>query len=109
MQAQGLTLVAFDEAQPLGFKSGYALPEEGVFYSWLGGVLPACRRQGIGQLLLDAQHDWCRQQGFRAIRTKTLNRWKSMLLLNLRNGFDITGTYAGENGVLKILLEKQLV
>ncbi|TNE62588.1 MAG: N-acetyltransferase [Bacteroidetes bacterium] len=107
MPARGLALVAFADGQPAGYKVGYA-QEPAVFYSWLGGVLPDFRRQGIAQQLLDAQHHWCRQEGFATIRTKTLNQWKGMLLLNLQNGFDIVHTYKDSDGTLKIVLEKEL-
>ncbi len=107
MPAGGMTWVAFDGPDAIGFKLGYS-PEPGVFYSWLGGVLPGRRGTGIGQLLLDRQHAWCRQQGYHTIRTKTLNRWKAMLLLNLRSGFDITSTYTDSAGTLKIVLEKKI-
>ena len=49
-------LVAEDGEELLGFKLGYEL-EEGVFYSWLGGVLPTARRRGAARLLLHAQED----------------------------------------------------
>ena len=107
MAGRGLLLIAFHGARPVGFKAGYAL-DATVFYSWLGGVLPEYRRQGIARQLLDYQHDWCRRSGFTCIRTKTLNQWKGMLLLNLQNGFDITHTYKDSAGRLKIVLEKEL-
>lgn len=107
MQANSLTILARVAGEPAGFKAGYALDDR-VFYSWLGGVLPEFRRTGIGQMLLDYQHRWCREQSFRIIRTHTLNQWKNMLLLNLRNGFDIAGTFTDERQTLKIILEKKL-
>ncbi|MBK7940001.1 MAG: GNAT family N-acetyltransferase [Lewinellaceae bacterium] len=33
-----------------------ALPD--TFYSWLGGVLPEYRRQGVATQLMQHQHDW---------------------------------------------------
>jgi hypothetical protein len=53
------------------------------------------------------QHDWCRQNGYRTIRTHTYNQWRSMLILNIRSGFDIIGTLSGKRG-LTIVLEKTL-
>jgi len=41
------------------------------------------------------------------IRTQTRNTWRNMLILNLRNGFDIVGTFT-EQGDTTILLEKRL-
>ena len=107
MQAPHLVQLAFDGEQAVGFKVGYALDKD-VFYSWLGGVLPEFRGRGIAQTLIEQQHRWCAQQGYRTIRTKTLNRWKSMLILNLKNGFDIIETYTDNQGTRKIVLEKGL-
>ena len=44
-----LILVAYDKDIPVGFKIGYDRWEDGSFYSWLGGVLPAYRNQGIAR------------------------------------------------------------
>mgnify|MGYP000879260130 FL=1 len=102
------TLLAVENGAIAGFKTGYDLGD-GVFYSWIGGVLEAYRRQGIARMLMLEQHAWCRENGYRLIRTKTYNQWKGMLILNLQCGFDITGTAQKDNGRLQILLEKQLV
>lgn len=99
--------LAFVSQTLVGYKIGYER-QPGQFYSWLGGVLPAFRGQGIASTLLMQQHDWCRAQGYQSIRTHTYNRWRSMLILNLRHGFDIVGTMQGKHG-LTIILEKQLV
>lgn len=103
-----LILLAYDEADnPVAFKIGYRQDPD-TFYSWLGGVLPHSRRHGLAQTLMHRQHEWARAQGYRFVHTKTLNRWREMLVLNLRNGFDIVGTYIGKDGRLRIILEKQL-
>ncbi len=102
-----LILVACDHDEIAGFKIGYQA-ETGVFYSWIGGVRAIYRRRGIARSLLEKQHAWCEDQGFRIIRTKTYNRWKNMLILNLQHGFDITGTRLKEDGSLQIMLEKRL-
>lgn len=103
-----LLLFALDETgEPIGYKAGYeAAP--GVFYSWIGGVVPALRGRGVAQSLMERQHEWCLKNGYPIVRTKTMNRWRNMLLLNIRNGFDIVGTTVGEDGVLRIFLEKNL-
>ena len=54
------------------------------------------------------QHEWARQQGYLRIQTKTMNRWRSMLILNLQYGFDIIGTYMGNDGSVRIILQKML-
>src|SRR4051794_1838293 len=54
----------------LGFKLGYERGE-GTFYSWLGGVHPSIRRQGIGRRLMQLQHDWARERGYHCVETRT--------------------------------------
>ena len=54
------------------------------------------------------QHDWCIKKGYETIRTHTKNSFKSMLILNLKNGFDVIGTFTDEKGEPKIILEKKL-
>ncbi|WP_022824024.1 GNAT family N-acetyltransferase [Hymenobacter norwichensis] len=92
--------------QVVGCKVGYER-KPGHYYSWLGGVHDDFRARGIAQRLMQQQHAWCRQQGYHCIRTQTYNRWRAMLLLNLRQGFDVVGTVQGTHG-LAIVLEKQL-
>lgn len=106
-----LVLAAIDNsisenAKLVGFKIGYELNHE-IYYSWLGGVDPKYRQLGLGQELLKLQHEWCETMGYKYIETKTQNRWKKMLLLNLKNGFDIVGTEVNANQDLKILMRKK--
>jgi GNAT superfamily N-acetyltransferase len=102
-----LVLLAYDGDAPVGYKIGYR-EDPDTFYSWIGGVLPAYRGQGIASALREQQHDWCRANGYRTVRTKTMNRWRTMLITNLRHGFDITGTQTDRNGTVKIIMEKTL-
>ncbi len=90
----------------IGCKLGYER-EPGLFYSWLGCVDSNFRGQGIAAELMRQQHDWCRARGYKTVQTKTYNQWRSMLLLNIRSGFDIVDTEPGRYG-LKIVLEKPL-
>lgn len=102
-----LILVATVAGQLAGFKVGYE--REGYFYSWMGGVLPAHRRQGIAQGLANAQEAWARAHGYPAITFKTRNNHKAMLLFALQNGFDIIGFEPKETPQAhRILLRKQL-
>lgn len=95
------------EGTPVGFKLGYALSDT-EFYSWLGGVVPEFRGLGIAADLMQAQHEWCRKNGYTKVQTKTQNRFRDMLILNLRFGFDIVGLHMSDEGGPKIVLEKQL-
>ncbi|UPL49802.1 GNAT family N-acetyltransferase [Hymenobacter sublimis] len=99
--------LAWAEEQLVACKLGYER-KPGHYYSWLGGVHPDFRRRGLAQELMQRQHAWCQQRGYRSIRTQTLNRWRAMLLLNLHAGFDIVGTVQGERG-LTLVLEKSIL
>lgn len=102
-----LTLVALAGQQVVGYKIGYER-KPGHFYSWVGAVAPGFRRRGIASELMRRQHAWCREQGYGTIRTATKNKWRDMLILNLRHGFDIIGVYVDQRGEPKLILEKRL-
>ncbi len=101
------TVIALSGQDMVGFKMGYR-HKNFSFYSWVGGVDPSFRKQGIASNLMQIQHKYCWSNGYKVIRTKTENRRRAMLILNLQHGFDITGTYLSGDGRLKILLEKKL-
>ena len=72
----------------LGFKLGYERGE-GIFYSWLGGIHPSIRRQGVGRRLIRLQHDWARERGYSFVETRTRTSNNAMIILNLQSGFHI--------------------
>lgn len=102
-----VTTLCYHEETLIGFKIGYRY-DDNTLYSWVGGVLPKCRRQGVAQQLLMLQHTWALKQGYQKIRTKSMNRFKPMIILNLQNGFDIKKVYTNEHGQTKIIFEKLL-
>lgn len=102
-----LTIVAMSDGQVVGYKIGYERKPE-HFCSWIGAVAQEFRKRGIGTELMRLQHQWCRVRGYRAIRTTTKNKWRDMIVLNLRSGFDIIGAYTDEKGEPKLILEKRL-
>jgi predicted GNAT superfamily acetyltransferase len=57
----------------VGFKMGYERKST-AYHSWLGGVDPEFRRQGIARGLMKLQHQWCAESGYKSIRTQTKNR-----------------------------------
>jgi predicted GNAT family acetyltransferase len=101
------TVLAIANAEIVGFKLGYWL-DSTKFYSWVGGVKAEFRKQGIAHELTKRQHNWCRKNGFKIVQTKTLNRFKPMLILNIKHGFDIVELQRNEQNELKIVLEKDL-
>jgi predicted GNAT superfamily acetyltransferase len=99
--------LAFFEDEIVGLKLGYQIDSQ-KFYSWLGGVKSEFRKHGIAQELMNRQHDWCRKKGFQIVQTKTKNSFKPMLILNIKNGFDIIELQKNERNEIKIVLEKEL-
>lgn len=98
---------AYIDEQPVGFKIGYERSPTD-FYSWLGAVLPEFRGIGIASDLMQVQHDWCRTQGYKRIHTKTENRFQAMLILNIKNGFEVVSTDPTDKDGCKILMAKDL-
>ena len=101
-------LVAWCGKEPAGYKIGYELSGD-VFYSFSGGVVPEYRRQGIARALMSEQHRIARALDYAMVRTHTKNKYRDMLLLNIRSGFDVTGVNhkSGEK-FHSIILEKVL-
>ncbi|WP_397538555.1 GNAT family N-acetyltransferase [Rummeliibacillus pycnus] len=102
-----LTIVAFNGTNVVGYKIGYEI-DSNTFYSWLGGVDQYYRKQGIASILMKNQHQFLKEEGYRTVQTKTMNKWRSMLILNIKNGFDVVNTQIDSQGIHKILLEKKL-
>ena len=75
----------------VGFKLGYDR-EVGVFYSWLGGVRRDHRRRGVAAALMVMQHSDLRRDGYRCVETRARAENSAMIILNLKHGFEITGT-----------------
>jgi ribosomal protein S18 acetylase RimI-like enzyme len=89
-----------------GYKVGYQLSAE-VYCSFVGGVHAAHRGQGIASRLMAEQHRFARQRGYRIVRTHTRSEYRSMLLLNIKSGFDVTGVnHKSGDAHLSIILEK---
>lgn len=100
-------VVANKEGKLVGFKIGYRYNDT-TFYSWVGGVKEVFRQRGIGKRLAELQEDWVRQKGYVKLRTKSMNRFKPMMILNLKNGFNIISVYTNEKHQTKIIFEKIL-
>jgi predicted GNAT superfamily acetyltransferase len=101
------TILAFDNDELIVFKIGY--PYKGTtFYSWIGGIHPNYRNQGIASKLAELQEVYAKTKGFEKLRTKSMNTYKPMMILNLKNGFDIKTMYTNGAGQTKIVFEKNL-
>lgn len=99
--------LAMNSGKAVGYKIGYELNRE-QFYSWLGGVADDYRKHGIATGLMERQHRYAIEKGYSSVQTHTKNKWRNMLLLNIKNDFDIIGTYTDDTGEPKIILEKKL-
>ncbi len=92
-----LILVAEDDGQLVGFKAGYDRYRDGSFYSWMGGLLPSHRGQGIYQRLTREMEKWAAKNGFSHILLKTRNRLKPMIRFCLSQGYYVSGFSAHPN------------
>ena len=80
-----------------------------LYYSWIGGVIPKYRRRGIAEKLMKQQHELALKLNYKFVQTHTKNKFRPMLLLNIKNGFNIVGVYTStHNNDQKIILEKTL-
>lgn len=101
-----IILVAYKEKAIVGYKIGYEM-DSSTFYSWLGGVEKNNRNHGIAQKLMDKQVSILKSKRYEKIQTKSFNKWKSMLILNIKNDFQIRNCYP-DNNDLAIILEKDI-
>ncbi|MBT8273879.1 MAG: GNAT family N-acetyltransferase [Bacteroidia bacterium] len=102
-----LIIMAFAGEDLIGFKIGY-LYKSTIFYSWVGGIHKDYRRIGIASELARLQETHVKNKGYHKLRTKSMNRFKPMMALNLKNGFDILDVYTNESGQTKIIFEKDI-
>lgn len=84
-----LILLAKENDITIGCKVAYDRFEDGTLYSWLGGVMPEFRNYGLAKKMTLIQEEWALENGFEAIRFKTLNRHRAMLTFSINNGFQI--------------------
>jgi predicted GNAT superfamily acetyltransferase len=101
------TILAFANDDLIGFKIGYPYNNT-TFYSWIGGVKSTFRNQGIASSLAKLQEVYAKKEGFEKLRTKSMNDFKPMMILNLKNGFDIVKFYTNTKEQTKIVFEKNL-
>ena len=106
-EKQLVSIIAYYDQLAIAFKIGYRY-DESTFYSWVGGVLEPYRNKGVATKLAMLQEKWVKNNGFSKIRTKSMNQYKPMMILNLKNGFDIQKVYTNDRGQTKIVFEKSL-
>jgi GNAT superfamily N-acetyltransferase len=103
-----LQMVARIQDRPVGFFLGFELKPD-TFFAWFYGVLPDCRRLGIGSQLMEAAQMWAAQHGYESIRLECYNQHRPMLHLAIDLGYDIVGIrWDSDRGANLVLCEKAL-
>jgi len=102
-----ISILAYSLHTLVGFKIGF-MYKDTTFYSWIGGVKKTHRLNGIARHLALLQEQTVKQKGYTKIRTKSMNRFKPMMAINLKNGFDIIQVYTNSKGQKKIIFEKSI-
>lgn len=84
--------VAEREGKKIGFKAGYATAHT-RYYSWLGGVVPYVRRQGVARALMQSQHDWLQKSRFNQVECHVEQDNVAMIDANLKAGLVVAGFF----------------
>ena len=84
-----LILVAYLNGVPAGLKIGYDKWNDNRFYSWIGGVIPEFRRNGVARELLEAMEEFALKKEYSLLEMKTYNHHKKMIFFALKHGFSI--------------------
>lgn len=104
-----LILIAIHNGQLVAYKVGYELTND-EFYSWLGGVIPTARKNGIATQLRLAQERWAGEHSYQAISVKSMNRYPAMLQLLISSGYHVSGYEdQGSTDNSKIMFIKRMI
>jgi len=85
-----LTLLAKQGNRSVGFWIGFE-HKPGMYYHWLGAVVPELRRQGIARQLQEAQQAWARDHECEYIRCECLNHQREFIHFAVSAGYDVVG------------------
>jgi len=103
-----LVLVASLDESPVGFYLGFEL-KPSVYFSWLFGVLPDVRRQGIATQLMEASESWAGEHDYWSIRFECHNQHRPMLHLAISQNYDVVGIrWDPDHGSNLVIFEKAL-
>jgi GNAT superfamily N-acetyltransferase len=103
-----LQMIARIKDQPVGFFMGFELKPT-TFFAWFYGVLPDFRRAGIATQLMEAVHDWCREQEYESVRLECHNSARSMLHLAIALEYIVAGIrWDPDRGDNLVIFEKTL-
>jgi GNAT superfamily N-acetyltransferase len=99
--------IAEDGEGWVGFKLAYRRGAS-LLYSWLGGVHPRVRGQGVAAALMLRQHEAALADGYTHVETRTRAANNAMLIANLRHGFHVCGHEVDAHGIPVVTLRKAL-
>jgi GNAT superfamily N-acetyltransferase len=103
-----LQMIARIKDRPVGFFMGFELKPT-TFFAWFYGVLPDFRRQGIATQLMEAVHDWAREQEYESVRLECHNSARPMLHLAIALGYIVAGIrWDPDRGDNLVIFEKTL-
>ncbi len=103
-----LTLLARMDERPVGFWIGFEL-KPGMFYHWMGAVMPDLRRHGVGRQLQEAQQAWAKDHGYEYIRCECMNHQREFSHFAIELGYDIVGIrWDPDRGDNLVLFQKAL-
>ncbi len=101
-------LIAGIDNRPVGFTAGFELMPS-TYFSWITGVLPDFRRQGIATQLMQAQEAWAFDHHYGLLRFECLNQHRPMLHVAIAEGFDLVGIrYDTPSANNVVIFEKEL-
>jgi GNAT superfamily N-acetyltransferase len=99
--------IARTNGQLVAFKLAYRRGHK-LLYSWLGGVHPEARGKGLAQQLMRQQHQWAIQQGYSFVETRTRATNVTMIILNLKSGFVVSGYETDPHGLAIVTQRKSI-
>jgi len=104
-----ILLVAEAGGRAVAFKLGYPISPQ-VFYSWIGGVIPAFRGHGTARALMKMQEQLAQERGYGTIRVKSMNQFPAMLHLLISADYKIVDTEYPTSSLKdsKIVFEKRI-
>ncbi|HEY1376157.1 MAG TPA: GNAT family N-acetyltransferase [Gemmataceae bacterium] len=103
-----LRMIARIKDQPVGFFLGFELKPT-TFFAWFYGVLPDFRRQGIATQLMEAVHEWAREQEYESVRLECHNSARPMLHLAIELEYIVAGIrWDPDRGDNLVIFEKTL-
>ena len=103
-----LQLIARLNDRPVGFFLGFELKPT-VYFAWFYGCLPEFRRQGVASQLMEAVHEWARQNDYDSIRFECHNQHRPMLHMAIALEYDIVGIrWDPDRGDNLVIFEKVL-